>query len=59
MLAQLPLPVPEILQRIKDCREELAALKKLLRLAEAAEKADQARQRRGQGPKSGGVTGAR
>jgi hypothetical protein len=47
----LTIPAPTIiLQRIRDCREELQALKKLLRAAEAATKADEARTRRGAKP---------
>jgi hypothetical protein len=41
------LPDPQVIRsRIKDCREELTALKKLLRLSEQAAKADEARRRR-------------
>jgi hypothetical protein len=41
------LPQPElVIECIEACREELAALKKLLRASVAARAADQARQRR-------------
>jgi hypothetical protein len=41
------LPPPEnVLERIRCCRDELAALKKLLRLSEAVVRAEQARRRR-------------
>jgi hypothetical protein len=41
------LPPPEIIQeRISACRDELAALKKLLRASEAAKAAREARKRR-------------
>jgi hypothetical protein len=41
------LPSPEaIIERINSCREELAALKKLLRASQAAVAADEARRRR-------------
>jgi hypothetical protein len=42
---QLPKP-DEILARIKLCREEVTALKKLLRASRAAEQAEQARAQR-------------
>jgi hypothetical protein len=46
-MREIDLPTPdEILQRIRDCREELAALKKLLRTALAASQAKEARRRR-------------
>jgi hypothetical protein len=47
MLTTITLPSPpEILERIRSCRDELAALRKLLRLARAAEAAEEARGRR-------------
>jgi hypothetical protein len=42
---QLPKP-EEILARIKSCREETAALKKLLRASRAAQQAEVARKER-------------
>jgi hypothetical protein len=36
----------EIVQRIKDCREEMAALKQLFGAAQAAERAEQLRLKR-------------
>ncbi|MBL8793325.1 MAG: hypothetical protein JNM56_05435 [Planctomycetia bacterium] len=48
MDADFVLPSPEeILNRIAACRDELAALKRLLRAAEAAVQAKAARDRRG------------
>jgi hypothetical protein len=49
---QLPAP-EEISRRIEACQEELAALRKLLRVSITAHKADQARKRRR--PQNGGV----
>jgi hypothetical protein len=47
MKATITLPAPEqVIERIEACREELAALKKLLRASVAARTAQQARQRR-------------
>jgi hypothetical protein len=41
------LPKPgEVLERIKACRKELAALQRLFRAAKAAEEADDARKER-------------
>jgi hypothetical protein len=41
------LPDPEAIKaRLKSCRQEVAELKKLLRLVEAARRAEQARQLR-------------
>jgi hypothetical protein len=45
MNAALPTSA-EVLEQINACREELAALKKLLRLVRSAEQATQARCRR-------------
>jgi len=45
---QIP-PISEIRSRMVACREELTALKRLLRLAQAAAAAEAARQRREQG----------
>jgi hypothetical protein len=43
------LPTPEVvISRINDCRQELAALKKLLRASQAAAEAEEARKRRQQ-----------
>jgi hypothetical protein len=54
MDATLSLPTPDVIQeRIAACRDELAALKKLLRAAKAASAADEARRRR-QAPRKGG-----
>lgn len=39
-------PPDQIAQRIEACQEELAALRKLLRVSLTAHKAEQARQRR-------------
>jgi hypothetical protein len=39
-------PTQDIEARIRSCREELAALKRLYRAAQAAEQAEAARQRR-------------
>ena len=50
VLSELP-PPREIARRIDSCREELAALRKLLRISLAAQKADQARDRRKAAPK--------
>ncbi len=47
MDTQLTLPLPdEIDRRIRDCREELIALKKLRKLAKTAQQAEDARERR-------------
>ena len=47
MNAGITLPDPEAIRaRIQACREELAALKKLLRAAEAAQRAEKARRAR-------------
>jgi hypothetical protein len=44
---ELKVPPPgEIVARIASCRDELRALKNLLRLAKAAQQAEQARQAR-------------
>jgi len=52
MDAEFALPPPEeILNRIAACRDELAALKRLLRAAEAAAQAKAARDRRGSRPR--------
>jgi hypothetical protein len=47
LTANLP-PPQEIGRRIEACRDEIAALKKLLRLSVAARQADEARERRGE-----------
>lgn len=48
-LSDIHLPEPaELIRRINDCREELAALKNLLRLTRAALRAAEARERRAQ-----------
>jgi hypothetical protein len=50
MNTELTIPDPAALkQQIAACRAELAALKKLLRLAEAAQKVDAARRLRQSG----------
>lgn len=47
-------PPSEIARQIDSCREELAALRKLLRISLTAQKADQARDRRKSPPKGVG-----
>jgi hypothetical protein len=45
------LPPPEIvIARIEACRDELAALKRLLRASQAAAQAEEARRRRQESP---------
>jgi hypothetical protein len=39
-------PPAQILERIRACRQEIAALKQILRAAQAAERAEEARRRR-------------
>jgi hypothetical protein len=47
MITTLRFPPPaQILERIRACREEIAALKQILRAAQAAERAEEARRRR-------------
>jgi hypothetical protein len=46
-MSTLTIPPPEqIVDRIKICREEMAALRKLLRLSKAAAEAEMARRHR-------------